>query len=772
MTSAFLEYCQLELWPNVISTWHRLDVPSWDIYHPVLEECVSDVWKASQSTAQLSYLTLRPFAMLFLMLMEGLWEIAKVLFRVLLSQGWVHIKKGMIQLKAAAIWFYHFQMSLSRMELLGEAALIVTVIGLYYTYKWLRRQTYWQRFMRWYSEKKQRAIEKTTKFIDRVARVSLILAMALPHTAFLGGYVALKVILPSFVKWLAYDTYTTALISIWYPLIMTLSWVHDKRQSKDANAPAVQTTNNSVPSATRKEISNSSKTQSLESRSDRRPAYMRTTASQKSREHTTNKRYTSSFPRTSPPTPENPQRQAKEKAQIQIHSQKEGPSRPTTPTLNYLLNNEHEAATRYWLRYWVVYALIQSVGTLATMVPVFGNFVAQHPYVLHICCELKLLFFIWLFAMEKMIGSVVVQEDALMAKAMPLNLIHDYITPLLLEFEAVVAESVSEKTWTSLVHSKAQRVLEVFVMLKMISDDRKDWLLHFLGEGRTLLLPSLSLFMPSFITRFGVAYVQFIVPSAKSTRALAQAKKRSKQDKNMEIEDVVLLHLQYWIIHCLVSGFLGYFSAILWWIPFSAHVTFLVWCHLSFPKSIAQSYAVLETELVAFGLLPGKPELQIHETRTAQVLQAVYSRLPSASEIEKTGKEEFERTTGSVKEGEKPVKRDSTGEPETSHPPLDRTISVDSQETNVEISIREPRQLNQTEKIPRKQTAIRDDDQDDDESMPPIKPSESSTTAETSSTRITNDVASTDSSSTNGSATSKMEPRNLRRSSRQRRQVT
>lgn len=159
MGSAFLEYCQFDLWPNAVAVWHRLDVPSWDIYHPVLQECVSDIWKAGQSTAHLSYLTLRPLAILFMMLMEGLWEIAKVLFSVLLSQGWVHIKKGMVQLKAAAIWFYHFQMSLSRMELLGEVVLIGTMVGLYYAYKWLRRQTYWQRFMQWYSEKKQRAIE-------------------------------------------------------------------------------------------------------------------------------------------------------------------------------------------------------------------------------------------------------------------------------------------------------------------------------------------------------------------------------------------------------------------------------------------------------------------------------------------------------------------------------------------------------------------------------------------------------------------------------------
>jgi hypothetical protein len=142
-----------------MTVWHRLDIPSWDVYQPVLHDCAVDVWKAGQSTAQLSVLTLRPIAILCWTILELIWEVAQVLFRILLSQGWIQLKKGMIQLKAAAIWFYHFQMSLSRMEILGEVALVGIAIGLYYLYKWIRRQTYWQRFMKWYADKKQRAIE-------------------------------------------------------------------------------------------------------------------------------------------------------------------------------------------------------------------------------------------------------------------------------------------------------------------------------------------------------------------------------------------------------------------------------------------------------------------------------------------------------------------------------------------------------------------------------------------------------------------------------------
>ena len=483
--------------------------------------------------------------------------------------------------------------------------------------------------------------------------------MALPHTAFVGAYVGFKLLFPSLVKWLAYDTYTTALISIWYPLIMTLSWVHEKRNPDEVAAAARPTTKSGE-----RKVSSSAESSASD---DQRPSYMRSTAVQKSRDR--KKRVSSVFSRTNPPKPENPARGS---------SPKRSPAkRPSSPAMN-LFTNEPEAATRYWLRYWVVFALVQSLGTFGTLVPVFGSFVVRHPYVLHVCSELKLLFFVWLFAMEKIIGAAVVEEESLMAKAMPLALIHEHVAPLLLEFDAVVAESVSRKTWMSLVHSKAQRILEVLVMLKIISEERKEWLLHVLEESRTLLLPSLSLFMPSFITSFGVAYVQFIVPSAKSARALKAAQQRSKFSFEQK-EEYELLYLQYWVVHCLVSGLLAYFAGILWWIPFSTHAIFILWCHLSLPKSILQSYCVLEMELLAFGLLPGESSVELHETRTARVLQAVYSRLPSAADIYEGDASDEQSARIDALEKEK----------ESSSAQLGKTISVDSQETNVEVSIRE-----------------------------------------------------------------------------------
>ena len=74
-----------------------------------------------------------------------------------------------------------------------------------------------------------------------------------------------------------------------------------------------------------------------------------------------------------------------------------------------------------------------------------------------------------------------------------------------------------------------------------------------------------------------------------------------------------------------------------WLLPFSTHAIFVAWCYLSFPATISNCYAILETELVTFGVLKGEPVMAIHDTRTVQLLTAITKRLPSAIENEEGG---------------------------------------------------------------------------------------------------------------------------------------
>eukprot|EP00934_Nitzschia_sp_Nitz4_P001131 Nitzschia sp. Nitz4//scaffold139_size61406//8450//11155//NITZ4_006447-RA/size61406-snap-gene-0.8-mRNA-1//-1//CDS//3329535813//1131//frame0 len=631
--SPYMEYMQQEVIPGMVTVWHRLDVPPWSVYQPALQAFGEDLWKLSQSGSQLAYLTGKPIAILCYLILQVLGEVGKVLFRILLEQGWIQLKAGWVQVRMGAIWFYRFQSQLTPTEWLGEAVIVGGLVGLYYLYRWIRLQSYWTRMMDEYYRQRGRAFEGASRFVQQVARVSILLAMAVPHVAFLGGYVALKVFFPATVKWFAHDTYSIALVSIWYPLIMTLSWIHEKKHPQAYTKSSVTTKADSKASVTTK--------------ADRRrkPSYMQSTASQEARESVSR-----SSRKSQPPSPFSKTHPGKAPS-----TPKRNPTSPRVGAqspMAALFINEPEAATRYWLRYWVVYGLVQCLGTVVSMIPIFGSFVAKHPYVLYVCSELKLLFFIWIFCMEKVIGAA---EDTFLKEAMPLNLLHKHVFPVLLDFECMVAESITRETWKSLVHSKATGALDVLTMLKLISDSRKEWILHFLEEGRTLVIPALCLFMPSFLTQYGVAYAQFVVPAAKSGRAL---------DAKGNKEHIELLYLQYWVVHCLVSGVLSYFATLLWWIPFSTHGTFLLWCHLSFPKSIRQTYETLETELVAFGLLPGDSKIAVKDTRTAQMIQAVCSRLPSASESEIAALQE-------------------------DGPTLESATSVDSQRSNaVEVSLR------------------------------------------------------------------------------------
>jgi hypothetical protein len=265
--------------------------------------------------------------------------------------------------------------------------------------------------------------------------------------------------------------------------------------------------------------------------------------------------------------------------------------------------------------------MVQAVGQFCAMVPVFGRIVTRYPLFYLLAGETKLLFFSWLFGMEYMLSNT--SKDAFMAQAMPGSLIKRFVTPLLLVLHERISDLVPHDLWDKWVVSNAKNILGGFVFIKIISERTKDWILHVLEESRAVVVPAVTLLMPGFITSFGVAYVQYIVPSAKSATAKGDANK--------------LVYLQYWVLNCAVAGLLTWFSGILWWIPFSNHGIFILWSYLSFPETIRTYYGKLESELISFGILKGDTvELTVHDTLTARLFRALVSRLPSAADNDGT----------------------------------------------------------------------------------------------------------------------------------------
>lgn len=534
----------------------RLELPEWELYREAWAICTRDIVKASSSIYHVSYLTLKPIAILSWIILGHVWKF-------ILENGGRSLHTIGIHLKLACIHFYRFQMSLNQTQLLGEAGLILLCVGIYYFRKWLQRQTYWTKAVKWYKTKRRRIkdaynakkrllIRAYTTTMHKIAKVSKILAMAFPHFVFLGFAFGLVIFLPGLIRWVTYETPTTVVLSLYYPVVSTLVLVHTERHGwGDSN-------NNDDNQLGERNNQNDKK---LEAKSK---GFASETASLES--------------------------------------------------------------VNYWLNYWQLYAVIQALGSCLSMIPIVGRFLVSHPIIGFFTGECKLFFFVWVFGMEKVLGKT--STDAFLGEALPLRMIQKFIKPQILQFHSNVSDAISKEFWQKWAISKTKTALDIVVMVRLISEKRRDWLVHIVEEARVLTLPSITLLMPGFVTQFGVAYVQYLVPSAKSAETSSKATK--------------VVYLQYWILHCATAGLLHKLGGVLWWVPFSTHMIFLLWSYLSLPQTIKNWYGILESELTAFGILPkgktangnenddDKAVIRISDTKTAWLFQSLVERLPSA----------------------------------------------------------------------------------------------------------------------------------------------
>ena len=554
----------------------RLKLPAWDLYRDAWAVCTRDIVKASSSVYHLSYLTLKPVAILLWILIGQFWKFV-------LEHGGRSLHAGAIHLKLACIHFYRFQMSLNKTQLFGEASFVLVCVGLYYLRRWLLKQTYYARLVDWTNAKKRRLIKSYTDTVHQIAEVSKILAMALPHSVFFALAVGLMVAFPGMIRWITYETPTTAILSLYYPFFSTLIWVHTQRASNGKN--------------------NSNSTRGLSKQNDKAG--------------------------TTPKIAERKQKfQTKAKANT-----KGGVKKKSSP--GFVTETAALETTKYWLDYWQLYAFVQTFGSCLSMIPIVGRFLVSHPIIAFLTGECKFFFFVWIFGMEKLLGKT--SKDAFLAEALPLRLIQRFVKPLVLQLHSLVSDAISKGFWQKWVVSKTKTALDIAVMVRALSEERRDWLIHVVEEARVLTLPSITLLMPGFITQFGVAYVQYMVPSAKSAEVSSKAMK--------------LVYLQYWILHCGTAGLLHKLSGFLWWVPFSNHIVFLLWSYLILPQAITSWYGILESELLAFGILPksknnssnnnnigggekndgdGTSVVRISDTKTAWLFHSLVQRLPSA----------------------------------------------------------------------------------------------------------------------------------------------
>jgi hypothetical protein len=478
--------------------------------------------------------------------------------------------------------------------------------------------------------------------LDRISRTSLIVAMLLPHILFIGVCVTIKLLFSSTVTWLARDTYAIFILSTLYPWIWTLALIFQYRHPTDVSDDDVSDD----------DVSDASRTGPPTKQSQRVPLKDRSATSTKKQSFNLTKAKAeasskSIYPRTTPKTPTTTTRSSSSKKQQQA------PKTPVQRLLAASRTNSNmysmEMEATYWMQYWIVYCLFTGCGTLLSLVPIFGRIASRSIWLQHFAFEFQLLFYLWIYGLGSVLTSTA-SSDADMERTYlvrPLPFLMNRISPLLQTLYKAISEQiiVTPSMW-NVICEKAKSFLNIAVMMRLLSESTQDRLLASLAQAHPFVVPAISLLLPSFLTKYGVLYVKTIVPSAKAS-LLSNSTKRNK-NAVLSLENHMVT-LQYWVVHVIVSGTLSWWSGLLWWIPFSTHLIFLLWCHLQVVTASGAAaatkkqqgdncyyyYSILEQELQAFGLLPkGTAEqvMAVDKTVTATMLRRLAKSLPSASD--------------------------------------------------------------------------------------------------------------------------------------------
>jgi hypothetical protein len=427
--------------------------------------------------------------------------------------------------------------------------------------------------------------------------------MVLPHALFGAVAVTIKVLFPSAITWLARDTYAIFILSQLYPWIWTVALLF---QYRHASSDPIATS-----SATATAITASKKAVTAVHPPPRRTPLKEQLASSstttKSKEKTKKL-----FPRTAPPqTPK-------------AKSSGRGPNTPKTPVQRLLAagrveNYSIEQDASYWLQYWTIQCIVTGIARVLYLLPIVGRLTMRITFLKSFAVELQLCFYIWIYGMSSILTSTASSDADLQRSYMvrPLPFLTRRVAPVVQHIFHTTSHLVSPELWATVVE-RIKSFLSIAVMMRLLSEHSQGQLLTMLEYAHPFLVPAITLLMPGFITEYGVLYVKTIVPAAKlkvpTTVSLSQT----------------MDALQYWILHALLSGLLSWWSGLLWWIPFSTHAVFLLWCHLQYTS--AGYYNVLEQELQAFGLLPqGKADIvSVDQTITATMLRSLAKSLPSA----------------------------------------------------------------------------------------------------------------------------------------------
>lgn len=266
----------------------------------------------------------------------------------------------------------------------------------------------------------------------------------------------------------------------------------------------------------------------------------------------------------------------------------------------------------YWLQFWMTSAAFICCKSFFAALPFVKRLINRYEWCQPGLVQLELLFYIWVFVMPYLLPQI---SNA--PEGRPLFLLE----PKISQMAKVVYKSTlvfSDTWWQTWVIGPLTTGLNLMVTLRMLSKSFADELRDVVIQGKALLLPSLSLFMPRFLSVFGLLFVQYALP----------LHKQSTLRKGRHVM------LRYWVIHVILTVIAEATESILWWIPLSRVVTFVAFVVIGTSQAVVDvCVRMILHDLEVFRLLPSTDDASEEERKrswAARGVHALLERLPKA----------------------------------------------------------------------------------------------------------------------------------------------
>lgn len=620
-----------------------LQIPSVGLVKDNFLVAYADVLQASRSTYAFAEITSKPLMILTSVILKYVLTLLKIICEHTVYHAVLAMKEAWQQMLFACRGFVAYQKTLSSTAIYMEIAFIFLLIGLYALRKYIKKKKYVERVTKWY----ERKIMKYNRFVDQIAKTSMLFALILPHILYLALMSFFKWFFPEFVNWLANRTILSDLISFYVPMYKTIVVIHEWRSFGFEVETVSKEPTNSVGS-----------TKASDGESYGILSMFR------------KKRTESEY----------------EKTIKKVSSTKNATTRTRlSDDQKQVVDNALEL-----LQYWVVYALMCAVAQTLMFIPIVSRLlsniqlkeqkVSSLPWKQkksswlnrikpsrEVFQECKLLFFIWLRLLptsltstssvsneDKGVRNSVKDKVAVLEKPKsrrsatipfsnrPVDIIYERLSPMivalvssssyLLQVDGSESNKGGPQSFVSRGVAWCRSLLDVMVWTKMISEKTKGRIISTLVEWTDLLPAIVTVCMPSYFTKYGIIFVQLIVPSAKSAQCHESLKGVKTNTETVKIMSVGLRYLKYWIIEGFLSWILSAFAPLLAWIPLSTHAILVMWAYAQNESIIHRLYNALEWDLIAFGLLKAHPHqegVDFNDTVTMKVFNSIAKRVPS-----------------------------------------------------------------------------------------------------------------------------------------------